>query len=66
MRHMNTMGRIHISLLSSALRINVVKNLIISTKLLADMSAKPISICSPNFEEVSKHTLVDGMYVVWQ
>ena len=60
------MRRIHISLLSSALRISVVKNLIISTKLLAGMSAKPISICNPNSEEESKHTLVDSMYMVWQ
>jgi hypothetical protein len=60
------MGRIHIPLLSSALRISVVKNLIISTKLLAGMSAKPISVCNLNSEEEYKHTLVDGMYVVWQ
>ena len=60
------MGRIHISLLSSALRINVVKNLIISTKLLAGTSTKLISIYNPNSEEESKHTLVDGMYVIWQ
>jgi hypothetical protein len=43
-----------------------VKNLIISTKLLAGMPTKPISVCSPNSEEESKHTLVDGMYIVWQ
>ena len=59
------MGRIHISLLSSALRISVVKNLIISTKLLAGMPAKRISIYNPNSEGESKLTLVDGMYIVW-
>ena len=41
------------------------KNLIISTKLLAGMPAKPISIYNPNSEEKSKLTLVDGMYIVW-
>jgi hypothetical protein len=52
---------IYISLLSSALRISVEKNLIISTKLLAGMSAKLISTWNPSYEEGSKHTLVDGM-----
>jgi hypothetical protein len=30
------------------------------------MPVKPISIRNPNSEEGSKHTLVDGMYIVWQ
>jgi hypothetical protein len=57
---------IYIFLLSSALRINVEKNLIISTKLFAGMSARLISTCNPISEEGSEHTLVDGMDPVRQ
>ena len=57
---------IHIFLLSSALRISVEKNLIISTKLLAGMPAKLISSRKLNSKEESKLTLVDSMNIVWQ
>ena len=57
---------IHIFLLSSALRISVEKNLIISTKLLAGMPAKLISSRKLNSKEESKLTLVDSMDIVRQ
>ena len=56
---------IYILLLSSALRISVVKNLIISTKLSAGMSAKLISNPESKLKRgISKHTLVDVMDAV--
>lgn len=56
---------IYISLFSSALRISVVKNLIISTKLSAGMSAKLISNPESKLGRgFSKHTLVGVMVAV--
>ena len=65
----NSVHICHIFLLSSALRISVLKNRIISTKLSTLMSAGPISTCHPrNSDERSKqnvkHTFVDRMDIV--
>jgi len=55
----------HISLLSSALRMRVLKNQICSTKLSTLMSAEPISTCHlRSSDERSKHTFVDRMHIV--
>ena len=57
---------IYIFLLSSALRISVEKNLIISTKLSAGMPTKLISTRRLNSKEDSKLTLVHGMNIIRQ